>query len=474
MDVVLFYGIYIAAAFLFSVTAVFALGGALHAGTRQPQGFVVYFAALMVTVLVASTLSSGRNLSLPGAHEFIASSAGEGAGWAKWVQRGVMLFLLAASFERLARFAFSRRQLGRPVGLMVAFGACWVATVAMPAALGTKPSLHHEYFYSLIIGMAALTTDEKGGWTAIRACRNALLFFVVLSLSMLVLKRTMVLGPYVGGLIPAFPWRYSGLAAGPNAMGPLCVLLLLALHCLPFERRAWQRFAVAITLFSLLLTQSKSSWLGGLLCLATLLAIEQRGRMRLLLADARRRPGLQFLLLAMAITVAGIALALATGLFQDRLDRFLVTRAGSDLLTLTGRNEIWTIALDTFGKNIWFGYGPTIWDPYFRMLIGVPAAFHAHNQYINVLAASGLVGGLGFSVYFLALLRRLWARLLAYNGFALGLFLLILTRSISEVPFGLERLSNESLMQLVLLMLLAGAPSEVRGGRAKVAMETSK
>lgn len=463
MEVVLFYAIYLGAALLFTVAAVFAVGGALHAGTRKPQGFVVYFAALVVAVMVANTITSGRNLMLPDAQVLLSAPIGEGAGWAKWMQRGIMLFLLAASFERLARFAFARRESDRPTGLMIAFGICWVATVALPAAFGARPTLQHEYLYALIIGLAALTTDEKGGWTAIRVCRNALLFFVGLSLVLLVVKRDMVLAPYAGGLIPAFPWRYSGLGAGPNAMGPQCVLLLLALRVLPFEKRTFQRIAIALALFSLFLTQSKSSWLGGFFCWVGLTALERKGQLTEILADARRRPWVQLGLVFLAVVVAGIAVVLASGLLQSRIDKFLATRAGSDMLTLTGRNEIWAIALDTFRQNPWFGYGPTIWDPYFRMMIGVPAAFHAHNQYINILAASGVVGGLGFVAYFYMLLRRIWSRLLAYRGFALGLLLLILTRSVSEVPFGLERLGSESLMQLLLLMVLAGAPASASG-----------
>lgn len=203
--------------------------------------------------------------------------------------------------------------------------------------------------------------------------------------------------------------------------------------------------------------------MGGFFCWVGLMTLERKGQLTEILADARRRPWVQLGLVFLAVVVAGIAVVLASGLLQSRIDKFLATRAGSDMLTLTGRNEIWAIALDTFRQNPWFGYGPTIWDPYFRMMIGVPAAFHAHNQYINILAASGVVGGLGFVAYFYMLLRRIWSRLLAYRGFALGLLLLILTRSVSEVPFGLERLGSESLMQLLMLMVLAGAPASASG-----------
>lgn len=469
MDVVIFFAIYLGAALLFTMGAVLAVGGVLHAGTQRPHGFIVYFAALMVALMAANTLSSGRNLALPYALELMGTVGSESAGWSKWLQRGVMLFLLAASCERLGRFAFAQRLPGRPINLMVAFAACWVATVALPAAMGARPSLHHEYVYALVIGMAALTTDEKGGWIAIRVCRNALLVFVALSLLVLAVRRDMVLAPYLGGLIPGFAWRYSGLATGPNAMGPLCVLLLLCLRVLPLGRRFWQYLAVTLTLLSLLLTQSKSSWLGGLLCYAGIILLSQRGELHKVLSDARRRVWIQLFLATLVVALVGLALAVASGLLQERVDRFFETQAGSDVLTLTGRNEIWAVAIDTFRHNPWFGYGPTIWDPYFRMKIGIPAAFHAHNQYINVLAAAGLMGGLGFLAYFGALLRRAWTSLVAYNGFVLGLLLLILTRSVSEVPFALDKLGGESLMQMLLLMVLAGAPqtTALADGRVK-------
>lgn len=458
MEVVLFYAIYIGAALLFSVAAVFAVGGALHAGTRKPEGFLVFFVLPMVIVMAATTLASGRNLMFPDL-QLLAGGA-EPGGWAKWLQRLATLFFLAASMERLAHFAFSPRDCNRPVGLMIAFVGCWAGMVALPAAFGARPSLSHEYFYSLVIGLAALTTSEQGARTALRVARNALALFIVGGLVLLVVKRDLVMAPYLGGLIPALPWRYYGLSTGPNAMGPFCVLALLCLRAVPFQSRALQRSAVFLALLSLVLTQSKSSWLAGLACWVAMAAVSESGRLADWLKDARKRPWVQ---LALSLTIIGLALlllAVGGGLGQGKIERFLATRAGSDLMTLTGRNEIWAIALETFRANPWFGYGPTIWDPLFRMQIGVPAAFHAHNQFINVLAASGVVGALGFLAYLLVLLRRLWPRRGAYQGFVIGLLVLLLMRSISEVPFNLFGFGSESLAQMLLLMVLAGAGTQ--------------
>lgn len=458
MEVVLFYAIYIGAALLFSVAAVFAVGGALHAGTRKPEGFLVFFVLPMVIVMAATTLASGRNLMFPDL-QFLAGGA-EPGGWAKWLQRFATLFVLAASTERLARFAFSQRNPDRPVGLMIAFAGCWVAMVALPSAFGARPSLSHEYFYSLLIGLAALTTTEQGARTALKVARNALVLFAVASLVVLAVKRDLVMAPYLGGLIPVLPWRYYGLSTGPNAMGPLCVLTLLCLRAVPFESRALQRAAVFLALLSLVLTQSKSSWLAGLACWAAMAAVSERGRLADWLKDARMRPWVQLVVTLVIVVLALALLAVGGGLGQGKIERFFATRAGSDLMTLTGRNEIWAIAFDTFRAHPWFGYGPTIWDPLFRMQIGVPGAFHAHNQYINVLAASGVVGGVGFVVYLVVLLSRLWPRRSAYRGFAVGMLILLLMRSISEVPFDIAGFGSESLAQMLLLMVLAGAGTQ--------------
>lgn len=457
MEVVLFYAIYIGAALLFSVAAVAAVGGALHAGKRKPEGFLVLFVLPMVIVMAATTIASGRNLMFPD-FQLLAGGA-EPGGWAKWLQRLATLFFLAASMERLASFAFSPRDSNRPVGLMVAFAGCWVGMVALPAAFGARPHLSHEYFYSLVIGLAALTTSEQGVRTALRVTRNALMAFMLGGLVLLVVKRELVLAPYVGGLLPGFSWRYSGLSTGPNAMGPLCVLALLCLRAVPFERSALQRVGIFLALVSLVLSQSKSSWIAGFACWAAMAAVSETGHLANWLRDARKRPWVQVAIALVASVLVLLLVAIGGGLGQGKIERFLATRAGSDLMTLTGRNEIWAIALETFRANPWFGYGPTIWDPLFRMQIGVPAAFHAHNQFINVLAASGVVGALGFLAYLLVLLRRLWPRRTAYRGFVVGLLMLLLVRCVGEVPFNLFGFGSESLAQMLLLMALAGTKS---------------
>lgn len=458
MDIAFAYAFYVSAAAVLALIAIVALGGVSHIGRNWHDGTLVYFVAPLVAVIVLNTLASGRNLAL--VDPLAMLSPPEPVGWAKWVQRIATLFFLAASAERLLKLAFARqRRPDSPAGLMLAFAFCWVGMVALPAAFGARPAFSHEYVYSLLIGLAALTCTERGGWTAIRVTRDALVLLMVVGLVVLAARPDMVLGPYVGGLIPSFAWRYSGLATGPNALGPMCVLALLALHASPYQRRWLQWPAVGVVLVSLLLTQSKSSWLAGLWCWLAVGGLGLFGRKLQWPVAAAARVRAQALLVLAMLAIVGVLVAVVGGVGEGKLERFLATRAGADLMTLTGRNEIWAIALDTFRHDPWFGYGPTIWDPYFRMTIGVQAAFHAHNQFINVLAAAGVAGALGFATYLLTLLRWLLPRLGSYRGMTAGVAMLIAVRSVSEVPFNLYSFGTESLTQMLLLMLLAGAPA---------------
>ncbi len=453
-------------ALLLGMVTVLAFGGALQLGRIAPQGYLVYFVVPLIVAVGVQTLSSGRNLS--GIASFDLLEAAESVGWAKWVQRLATLFFLAAAAERLVNLSFGKSGSAKhPLLLMVSFAMCWLGIVGLPAALGTRPTISHEYFYSLVIGLAALATSERGANLAIVVTRNALMFFLVSSLLVLVIRRDMVLGPYVGGLIPAFPFRYSGLAVGPNALGPLCVLALLTMHARPFGQRWLHWLMVAVVLVSLLLTQSKSSWVAGLVCWPAMALVGLRGMPRDWLNEPRNRSNARVWLVFVLIGVLALLVAVVAEVGAGRLERFLSTRAGADLLTLTGRDEIWDAALDTFQRNPWFGYGPAIWDPYFRYTIGIASAFHAHNQFINVLAASGVAGAVAFGFYLAALVARLAPRIAAFRGLGLSLMLLMLIRSFTEVPFYFYGFGGESITQMLLLMILAGAPETEREGSVR-------
>jgi len=461
MDIVVFYGIYILMAFTIAIGFVFIVGGTMHFGVKRPDGFLPFLFVPMVLAIAVATIASARNLGL----EELAPDAAElaaGGSAAKWTQRATSIFLLAASLERIAQFILAKRQPNTPRALMVAYAAFWLCSVALPAGLGTRPTVSHEFIYALIIGTGALLTTENGARRTIIWARNALFAFMALGLLFLAAKKNLVLAPYTGGLIPGFHVRYSGLASGPNAMGPLAVLGLICLWCMPYQRRSVQSVAWLVGAVTLILTQSRTSWIAAVLCLLVLVYFQYRGRIGAGLAQGRYKLQSQFLLGVLVALVLLCMAVLVSGALGARVEKFLASRTGGDLVTLTGRTEIWAVAIEEWRRSPLFGYGPAIWDPYHRYQVGYSAAFHAHNQFLNVLAASGLIGLLSFLVYLVALVARTLPRLTAFKGMPAALAVLLLVRSISEVPISLHSFGSESLFHILLLMLVAGAPATVR------------
>ncbi|MFT7772008.1 O-antigen ligase family protein [Roseateles sp.] len=455
MDIAFVYGAYLLAAFLLAFGAVMVTGMVLHAGHRHPEGFLIYFFAPLMLVILLDPILSMRNLELG----LVGAAAKQNSSAAvNWLQRGISLFLLAAAVERVANLLFNQRRHAVPVSLMLTFAICWVCTVGLPAAFGARPAISHEYFYWLLIGLGAFVTTEEGAKTAIRVARNAMFVFCLAGLVMLGVKRNMVLEPYIGGLVTAFPWRYSGLAVGPNQMGPLTLLFMICLSCFPFRLRAVNLFAWGVALMSLLLTQSKTAWLAAMACFTVIWLVRWRGRWSQWLGDPRYRLAVQAWLVMAALGLLAVILVLASGVLDAKLARFLDTRAGRDIMNFTGRGEIWAAAWQTFLNDPWFGYGPTIWDPLFQFQIGMNV-FHAHNQVLNVLASAGIVGLLGFTVFMVALLRQIFANFAALNGFVAGLATVVLLRCISEVPFNFQSFASEALMPALLMIAVAGAAS---------------
>lgn len=471
MELILFYSGYVLLAFLLAMTLVLIVGGTIHFGTKRADGFLAYFVVPMILALAVSTLSSGRDLTLP--DELLSGLAQPGGGMAKWVQRFTTVFLMAASIERLTVFVLTRFDARKPHGLMIAFGLFWLCSVAVPAAFGTRPTVSHEYVYSLLIGMAALLSTEAGTERAIRVARVVLLVFLLASLALIAVKKNMVLAPYPNSLIPGFAQRFSGLATGPNAMGPLAVLALICMWCYPFRWRLLQWLGWGAALLTLLLTQSKTSWLAAVACFLVLLSIRSRGRVHAYLTDPRLRRSTLAVLIGIAALVLFVMLLLSSGLVAAKLEKFFATKLGADFASLTGRNEIWAVAINEWKQNLLFGYGPALWDPLYRYQIRIVAAAHAHNQVINILAASGLIGLVSFLTYMVVLVRRFIPRFTSYNGFTAALLMLIFMRSMSEVPLNLQSFGSESVFHMLLLMALGSAPA-LEKARGRVGSGLSK
>ena len=192
--------------------------------------------------------------------------------------------------------------------------------------------------------------------------------------------------------------RFQGVSTHPNILAKefasfICLFTPLALA----EKRI--RLAIFLVLASLAImvpTGSRTAILGVLLAFVLPLAMHRRARGPM----------------AIAIALFGIlVLALAVGWRPDL--QMLVGEAsrdaaGSDVMTLTGRTELWSFVWDKIQYAPIFGYGfisandvlsTDWWGP-------TDASVGAHNSWLQTLLTLGIVGFVPFLMMHVELWRR--------------------------------------------------------------------
>jgi O-antigen ligase len=423
---------------------------------KRGTGFLHWVFPAMLAVVALTPVLSGRDLSQSFLNLAEYSVAQHPA--IPWAQRVVSLILLAASGERIFNHFASHRRMPSPV-LTAAFLTYWLCSVAAPAFLGANPQIEHEYLYPVIFGCAALLTTVPEREKILGTTRNALFLFMLAGVLLIPVMPAVVMDfSYRQGLIPGLP-RHGGLAPHPVALGMLAVTALLCLWCKPFANRWLNRAAWLLGLGVLFLAQSKTSWVAFLLCAISLLAVRNGpGAWRRLGDPSDGSFGV--LACVSAIVLALVLLwALLLADAGSLIAGFFDTAEGAQLVSLTGRDLIWAVAMDEWRTNPLFGWGPDLFNEAYRLSINLPNATNAHNQFLDTLARSGSVGAAGLVLYALTLLVLSVRYAKSTQGLSLALFLALALRSVSEVPLILLVYGTETFAHLLLIVTLASAAS---------------
>lgn len=424
---------------------------------RSTDGYLHWVLPAMLMLAAAGVLISGRDLS----QTFIELAEGGGIRGPiiVWGQRLVSILLLAAAGERIANHLIQHRHLPTAT-LTLAFVTYWVTTVAMPAIFGSHPQLAHEYLYSLILGFAMLLASPTEWGRIVDRARDSLVIFIVIGVALIAVMPTMVLDlKYSQGLIPGMP-RFGGLAPHPVAMGMFAQTALLLVWARPYGSRWINALAWITGLAALFLAQSKTAWIAFILCSAAMWIVRNGGRVWGRITDPRDSlAGVVACLAVMTIVGAVLGLLLASDV-GSQLSDFADTSEGAQLMSMTGRDRIWAIAMEEWHANQLFGYGPGLWDADFRQSIGMPNATDAHNQFMDTLARTGTVGFCGLVLYSLVLLALAFRHARATGGLSLALFLALALRSISEVPLLLFGYGTELYVHFLLLVTIAAGSAQ--------------
>jgi O-antigen ligase len=378
-----------------------------------------------------------------------------------WLQRGVSLLLLAVCFERIVSHFTQRRPVPSPM-LSSSFILFWITTVAITAVMAPHPRISHEYLYPLVLGIACSLCGPMDRDRILSTVRNSMFIFMLAGAVVIPANPGLVLdSSYMQGLIPGLP-RFGGLAMHPVMMGMLAQMALVILWVRPF-RRGWLNFlAWILGLGVLFVAQSKTAWLCFLISACCLLVVRRGGDAIHKAGDPRASSFGVGLLLMTIMGVLGVLVAVLVFDLPTMIADFFNTRAGMDLASLTGRDRIWVVALEEWGHNPVFGYGLTIWDSDYRQAIALPNATHAHNQFLDTLSRSGVVGAFGLVIYAVVLTAMAFRYARATGGLSLALYVSTALPAVSEVPLLLIDYGSHVMTHFLLIVAVAsGAAARV-------------
>ncbi|RYY64186.1 MAG: O-antigen ligase family protein, partial [Comamonadaceae bacterium] len=340
-------------------------------GTRL--GWLAWVFPAMLALAALDVLLSGRDLS----QAFLdLEKATEGAAIVRhpvmqWLQRGVSLLLVAASVERIASHFLQRKPVPSPT-LTWAFLFYWLTTVVTPGVFGAHPQVSHEFAYSMVFGVASTLCSGLERDRIIEFSRNGLFLYMLAGIAIVPVMPSLVLDTaYTQGYIPGLP-RLGGLASHPVMLGMLSQSALLLLWTHPFQRRWLNVGAWTLGLGVLFLAQSKTAWIAFLMSAAILFVVRRTAGAVDRLGDPRRNSFGVLALFAVIVVVLALLGAILVADLPDVVSDFFDTSEGAQLMSMTGRDRIWTVALEEWHNYPVFGYGPNLWDDEYRRAISMP------------------------------------------------------------------------------------------------------
>lgn len=443
-----------------SLLAVLGLAGVLHFTSRRQDGWLHYCIYGVLLGVATMVLTSGRDISNGSDAGYAAQAAGL-SSIATWVIRLTSFAFVLLSAERILSHVLRSNSMrhggSSPPGLLPAFCAFWLCTAFIPTFFAAHPtSFRHDSVYLLLIGSAYIFSSHKSSVDALKAARNGITLLCVTGLVVAAVKPGLVLDfNYQQGLISGMP-RLAGLTPHAVSYGFIVQIGIFCVWYSPYEKKWLNALAMLTLIASLILAQSKTAWSSTMVCALILCALNYRVTLSKAILDSQR-PALGIAL------VASLLIALTSGtlflLFHNidgALASFLASDEGANLASFTGRDQIWQVALTEWSRNPILGYGNSLFDADYRTLIGMSAATHAHNQVIDTLARSGVVGAAALIFYMSVLLYWSIYYARATRALTVLLCLSIFLRCVSEIPFITTGYGVDFVAHALLLAIISG------------------
>jgi O-antigen ligase len=323
------------------------------------------------------------------------------------------------------------------------------ATVIVSAELAGHGGLNRGLFIAPLVIAAFYIAPRIPPTTLVRDARRILRVYIWGSL-----VAVLVAHSWATFRVQNFQTSYSerdyfgfgqllGLTPHPNALGPVAAVALL-FELARFDRGKWWRCNAAAATAVLLLSQSRTAWGAALVGLVFL-----RPRKGSALSSGR------VVTASFAVAIAGILL-----MFPSNMQAVSNVAAEQNVSTLGGRELVWTYTLHEFQQSTLIGYGPTLFSPQYRGGALPNWAGQAHNQLLQSMGETGVLGLAAVLVMVVCLVAGGRRARHETSGLSIALVVMLLVRAVSETPLRNRGVDSELL--LVVLTVLMTAMVDVR------------
>lgn len=446
------------AGFIIALIIIVALFIGLKVASHDKSGILkYYFYAILISNAIAMFLTQ-RDFSTDAF--LMEQGAITSSRLGEWLIRFASLLTMLAALERVIHFFKQNTiDLARLSFALILF-FLWIGNLLIPTAYTADETLKISYIYSLALSIGIALNIQKNRSEIILHARNAILIFITLSWLATIVNpyQTLNFG-YSEGYIPGLP-RFYGLAPHATLMGLVSAISIWLLLTYPVLNSRLNKIFILFSVITLIVAQSKTVLLAFLIGLIIILYYQSQNGIH-----SRARTQLkQSLLGLMFIGIFLIVPSVLIGYIILDLEHSLYKTLGADtvhkLSTLTGRDEIWEIAISEFLKSPLLGYGSTLFSPEHRLLIGMSYATHGHNQFIDALGRAGLIGFTGYLLLYAFLFFHALKQAKQTHGLSLSLFILLAIYSITAVPITLSNLGVSTLIFYLLLIVISAGISD--------------
>lgn len=306
--------------------------------------------------------------------------------------------------------------------------------VIITSLLSQHDGFSYRLFYFPLFVIAAYISPRIRPSKHIKMIISVLLIIIYFSLLSILIDPSWAFSDYSQSWI-GIPIRLFGTSSHPNGLGYVALAYVILVRMVN-KHDFWSCLSLCAAIIVIILTQSKTVWVA----LVAWLAMEW---VIINFSANKQRIFRTFAFLLVLILV------FATYLLVFQKDFFIGLN-----LTLTGRIYVWQISFETWLENPILGYGPNFWDIYFRQDYGYLWAGQAHNQFLQTLGESGILG-FGTLLLFFIIIIRVGSRSAINTNFAsYGIIVALVIRSFFESPLSTYSLDQSFLVLAIFWVIL--------------------